>query len=303
MDVLFVKGLDHILENIFMRLRLRELEACKAVCRGWNAFIKSNIRRRKANWLALKPRYERELLHNWQHRQPALVQTLRPPPLPPAGLGSECGHRCDLAADAAHVAMGVGGGRVIVWERPTGRQTAVVTLSAESGNKEAPYVILTPKHLVSVTGAECGGLFSLRREELEGDIGGTKLEKLSLGSNSLSLLEHRPLAVGYKTPTKCRVVVGYESRIAVCEANPGSGLSCAADEMEDAGSSVRLLFTVEAREGSQITFMATDDRSGMLVYLLIHEHIVVHSLRTNAVVHTISDLATGFDCRVHSLPK
>ena len=118
----------------------------------------------------------------------------------------------------------------------------------------------------------------------------------------MSLLEHRPLAVGYKTPTSCRVVVGYESRIAVCEANPGSGLSCA-DEMEVAGSSVRLLFTVEAREGSQIRFMATDDRSGMLVYLLIHERIVVHCLRTNAVVHTISDLATGFDCRVHSLPK
>ena len=76
-------------------------------------------------------------MHNWKNRSPSLVQTLRPPSS--AGTGNYW-QRCNLAADRAHVALGVGsggGGRVIVWERLSGRQAANISLSTTSSrNKE-----------------------------------------------------------------------------------------------------------------------------------------------------------------------
>ena len=85
-------------------------------------------------------------------------------------------------------------------------------------------MILTPKLLVAITASESATLFSRARRELRGDIPGAEMKNLSLGSDSqetsLTLLEHRPLALGCVTPTSCKIVVGYESRIVVCEAVP-----------------------------------------------------------------------------------
>ena len=82
--------------------------------------------------MLLWTRYEKALLDNWKKRLPSLVQTL----WPPSSAGGDYWQRCNLAADRDHVALGVGSGRVIVWERLSGRQTANISLSTSSRNKE-----------------------------------------------------------------------------------------------------------------------------------------------------------------------
>ena len=159
-------------------------------------------------------------------------------------------------------------------------------------------MILTPKLLVAITASEGTTLLSLRREELHGDISAAEMNNLSLRSHhflvgedpssSPTLLEHRPLALGYMTPASCKVVVGYESRIVVCEAAHGTTTACCSDEV----ITTSRVFVVAGRDENKITYMATDVNSEMLVYSYPDE-VVVHNLRTNFVVHNITNLAAG----------